>query len=86
MDLIFLAVSGFLLGSVFYIGWYTIKDEPEAKPGYALIGLGVAIDVFVNTWIAFIRDTSTWFRVGEIVGYIFVAAGLVLITRERRRR
>jgi len=85
-DWVFLGIGGFLLGSVAYVGWHTTRYEPQAKPGYALIGIGTAVVVAVNTWLDFIRDTSGWFRISTILGYVLVAAGLVSIVRERRRR
>jgi hypothetical protein len=86
MDWAFLAISGFLLGSLMYTGWYTTRYEPQAKIPYAVIGAGVTLVVVVNTWLDFIRNQSTWFRVATIIGYAFVAAGLTLLVRERRYR
>jgi len=84
MDWAFLAIGGFLLGSVAYTGWYTTRIEPEVRGGYATIGAGVALVVCVNTWVDFVRDSSDWFRAFTLVGYLLVAAGLTLIVRERR--
>jgi len=86
LDWAFLAFGGFLLGSVFYTGYYTTRYEPEAKPGYAFIGLGIFISVSINTWLDFSRDTSNWFRTGTVIGYFIIAIGLVLLVRERRGR
>jgi hypothetical protein len=85
-DWVFLGIGGFLIGSVAYTGWCTTREEPEAKPGYALIGIGVACVVSVNTWLDFFRDTAGWFRALTLIGYVLVAVGLVLIVRERRQR
>jgi len=86
MDWAFLAISGFLLGSLGYTGWYTTRWEPEARLPYAVIGIGVVLVVTVNTWIDFIRDVSDWFRATTILGYAIVAAGLTLLVKERRGR
>ena len=86
MDYLFLGVSGFLVGSVGYAGWYTTRYEPEAKPAYTLIGLGVLLVVAINTWVDFVRDQSDWFRGATLLGYAIVALGLVMLTRERKQR
>jgi len=86
MDWVFLSFGGFLIGSVMYTGWYTTRHEPEAKPGYAFIGLGIFVVVVINTWLDFSRHISNWFRTATLFGYLLVAFGLFLITRERRQR
>jgi hypothetical protein len=84
-DLAFLAVGGFLLGAVAYCAFYTTEDEPEVRFGYALIGIGVALVVAINTYLDFFyRHVPNWFRVGTMFGYLFVAVGLIFIIRERR--
>ena len=86
MDWAFLAISGFLVGSLLYTGWYTTRYEPQAKVPYAVIGFGVVLVVFVNTWLDFVRDQSNWFRGTTLLGYAIVALGLTLLVRERRQR
>jgi hypothetical protein len=86
MDVVFLAVAGFLLGSFFFTAYYTTKYEPGVRPGYLVVGGGIVISVIVNTWIDFIRDQSLWFRSAILLSYAFIAAGLVMIARDRRRR
>jgi len=86
MDWAFLAVTGFLLGSVLYTGWYTIRYEPEAKLAYALIGTGVLMVAGVNAYLDFYLDRSNWYRGALMVGYGTVASGLTLLVRSRRRR
>jgi peptidoglycan/LPS O-acetylase OafA/YrhL len=86
MDWAFLAIGGFLVGSLLYAGWYTTRYEPEARTAYALIGAGVLLVVAVNTWVDFVRDQSDWFRAATLLGYAIIAAGLVLLVRERRAR
>ena len=84
-DYLFLAVGGFLLGAFLYSGYYTTKYEPEVKPGYLITGFGVMVVVLINTYIDFIREhVSDWYRSGTMIGYLFVALGLILINRERR--
>jgi hypothetical protein len=86
MDLFFLAAGGFLLGSVFYTGYYTTRYEPEVKLGYAVIGLGVLVTVVIDTWLNFFRDASDWFRLGTFLGYLIITIGLILIVRVRRKK
>ena len=85
-DIAFLGVGGFLLGSLAYTGWFTTHYEPEARPGYAVIGAGVATAVVANTWLQFHTRASYWFLVAECAAFLLVAVGLILIVRERRRR
>jgi hypothetical protein len=84
VDLLFLAVGGFLLGAVAYSGWYTTRYEPEVKAGYAVVGAGAGLVVAINTAVQFATDTSHWFLGATLVGYAIVAGGLTLIVRERR--
>lgn len=86
MDWVYLSVTGFLLGSLFYAAFYTTSYEPEAKAAYATIGLGVLVVVVVNTWLDFAHARSDWWRSAILVGYALVTAGLVLLVRERRAR
>lgn len=86
MDWAFLSISGFLVGSLFYAAAYTTRYEPEARSAYALIGLGVVVVVFVNTWLDFVRDQSDFFRAATLIGYALVTAGLVVLVRVRRAR
>jgi hypothetical protein len=86
MDWAYLVLGGFLLGSVARTGWYTTRYEPQARPGYALIGTGVALVVAIGTWVDWQRDVTDWLRAVMLVGYTLVAAGLTLIARERRER
>jgi hypothetical protein len=85
MDWAFLAVGGFLLGSVFYTASFTTRYEPEVRSGYLVLGLGVLISVGVNVWLDFGRGVSDWFRGGTLLAYSTATAGLVLIVRERSR-
>jgi len=81
----YLAVSGFLLGSVLYSGWYTTRAEPEARLPYALIGVGATLAIALSSYVEFWSHRPTWIRVGVLDGYLLVAIGLVLLVRERRR-
>jgi hypothetical protein len=85
MDWVFLSVGGFLVGVFLYTGWYTTRYEPEVRTGYAVIGLGIALSVAVNTWVDFAHDVDNWYRGAVLAGYATVAAGLVLIIVERRK-
>ena len=85
MDWAFLAIGGFLLGSVLYSGYYTTRFEPEVKGGYGIIGIGIFISVATNTYVDFFRDTSDWFRAMTLFGYLTVAVGLIILIRERRK-
>jgi uncharacterized protein (DUF983 family) len=84
-DILFLGVGGFLLGSLLYIGWYTTRYEPEAKPGYLVMGIGVVMAVTTNVWLEFQTDASYWFLGVTLIGYALVAVGLTLIVRARRK-
>lgn len=84
VDLLFLAVGGFLLGAVAYTGWFTTRYEPEVKPGYAFLGAGTALVVAISTAVDLVYDTKDWYRGSTLLGYALVAAGLTLIIRERR--
>lgn len=85
-DILFLGVGGFLLGAFAYTGWYTTRYEPEAKLGYGLMGLGIGVNVAINVWLDFQVESTNWYIVATFIGYGLVAAGLVAIIRERRRK
>jgi hypothetical protein len=81
----YLAIGGFLVGSLFYSASYTLRFEPQARTAYGVIGAGLAVSVVVNAWLDLDRDVSDWYRVGTLAAYALVAVGLVLLTRARRR-
>jgi len=85
MDWVFLSVGGFLVGAFLYAAYYTTTYEPEVKLGYTIVGVGIVVVVTVNTWLDFFSNRSNWFRGATLLGYAFVAAGLILIVIERRR-
>jgi hypothetical protein len=85
-DIAFLGVGGFLVGSLAYTAWYTTRYEPETKLGYTVLGIGAVVVVVENTWLDFQVDASHWFLTVQLIGFLFVAAGLALITKARRDR
>src|SRR5262245_63349922 len=84
MDWAFLSIGGVLIGMLFRCAWYTARYEPEVKRGYAFVGAGVVLVVTINTWVDLTRELPDRFRAATLVAYVLVAAGLVLIIRERR--
>jgi hypothetical protein len=86
VDWAFLVVGGFLLGALLYTAQYTTRYEPEVKPGYALLGVGIVLSVGVNTAVDFTHNISNWYRGSILATYAVVTAALVLITLERRHR
>lgn len=81
----YLAVGGFLLGSVAYAGYYTTRYEPEVKPGYLVLGFGILVNVGLNTYVGYERDVQWWILALVLLAYATITAGLVLITLARRR-
>lgn len=81
----FLAVAGFLLGSLAYLARLTVRIEPWSTRGYAVIGVGVVILNVAGLWLQFHVDASSWYLAGNTLGYSVVAVGLVLLARARRR-
>lgn len=86
MDYAFLAVGGFLLGAFFYTGYYATLYEPDVKPGYVLLGVGILVSVATNAWVDLFRDISNWFRGFTLLAYLFITAGLTFISRRRHAR
>lgn len=85
-DIAFLAVAGFLLGVLAYIGWYSTREEPETEWGWTIVGIGVLAVIVHNIWLEFRVDRTNWFLTGEFIGFSIIDAGLVLILRARRKK
>jgi uncharacterized membrane protein len=85
VDWVFLALGGFLLGSTFFAGYYATRSEPQLKPGYLIIGVGLLVNVGVSSWMEHANVADTWIRATVLVSYAVGTAGLVWITYIRRR-
>jgi len=85
VNLVYLAIGGFLVGSFLYTGWYTTQYEPNVRPGYVVVGMGIVLSVILNSWLTFYRPEHTWFRFLTLGAYALVALGLLFIVRERRK-
>ena len=84
LDLIYLGVGGFLIGSCMYTGWYTTRWEPEVRHGWAVVGIGIVITVTINVYVDVSRHIDGAWRGLNLLGYFVVALGLAMIVRERR--
>lgn len=86
MDWVFLALGGFVLGSVAWLGFLTVWTEPEIRWPFIALGAGMSMIVTVNAWVVFFREVSFWFEVVTMLGYVLIAAAFATTTRIRQTK